>query len=375
MIYLDHAATTLGKPPQVAKAVYDAINHLGNAGRGCCQPALDAARVIYRAREQISKLFCLNHPQQVVFTSGITESINLVVNGLCRPGDHVITTELEHNSVLRPLYQKQGIELTILTCNQQGQITYHDLEAAFQSNTVAVFCTHASNVTGNLLDLQKIGKICNKHQVLLVVDSAQTAGLFSIDMQKDLIDILCFTGHKGLLGPQGIGGLCIRKEIELAPWKVGGSGVHSFSKQHPVQMPERLEAGTLNTPGIAGLSAALTELSHTRIEQAAIKAQQLMNLFYQEVVRLKSVTVYGDFSGDRAPIVSLNIGEYDSSQVSDWLAQEYQICTRPGIHCAPLLHQALGTQRQGAVRFSFSDTNTIEEVELAVKAVKEIADF
>lgn len=375
MIYMDNAATTLQKPECVAKAVVNAMNSFGNAGRGLNDASMGAARVIYDTREKLCRLFHGENPKQFAFTSNATESLNIAIQGLIGPGDHVITTMMEHNSVLRPLYEREnaGAELTILTCDAQGNISYEEMEKAIRENTKAIVCTHGSNLTGNLTDIGRIGAIAKKHGVLLIADVSQTAGLIPIDVQAMQIDVLCFTGHKGLYGPQGTGGIYVRPGIEMKPLKRGGSGIDTFNKNHPVQMPTALEAGTLNSHGIAGLNAALSYIEETGLEQIRQFAIDRMWQFYEGVHNLPLVTVYGDFSTrERAPIVSLNIGAYDSAEVSDELLTEYGIATRAGGHCAPLMHTALGNVEQGAVRFSFSHFNTEQEVEMAISAIREL---
>ena len=376
MIYMDNAATTLQKPECVAQAVVNAMNSFGNAGRGLNDASMGAARVIYDTREKLCRLFHGENPKQFAFTSNATESLNTAIQGLIGPGDHVITTMLEHNSVLRPLYEREnaGAELTILTCDAQGNISYEEMEKAIRENTKAIVCTHGSNLTGNLTDVGRIGAIAKKHGVLLIADASQTAGLIPIDVQVMQIDVLCFTGHKGLYGPQGTGGIYVRPGVEIKPLKRGGSGIETYNKNHPVQMPTALEAGTLNSHGIAGLNAALTYIEETGVEHICRLALERMWQFYEGVCDIPGVTVYGDFSGkERVPIVSLNIEDFDSAEVSDELLTEYGIATRGGGHCAPLMHEALGNVEQGAVRFSFSHFNTQEEVEKAISAIRELA--
>lgn len=376
MIYMDNAATTLQKPPCVAEAVVRAMSSFGNAGRGLNDASLDAARVIYDTRERLCRLFHGENPKQIAFTSNATESLNLAIKGLISPGDHVISTVLEHNSVLRPLYEREqfGTGLTILGCDEAGNISYEEMEAAVRSNTKAIVCTHGSNLTGNLTDLERIGEIAKKHDLLFIVDASQTAGLIPIDVQKMQIDVLCFTGHKSLYGPQGTGGIYVHPGLNVKPLKRGGSGVETYNKNHPAQMPTALEAGTLNSHGIAGLNAALTYIEETGLKHISETAQNRMWQFYEGIRGSHKVTVYGDFTQkERAPIVSLNIGDADSADVSDELLVEYGIATRAGGHCAPLMHEALGNAEQGAVRFSFSHFNTEEEVEAAIRAVRELA--
>lgn len=377
MIYMDNAATTMRKPEEVVEAVAEAMHSMGNAGRGANEASLSAARIIYNAREALAEFFGAENPKQIVFTNNSTESLNTAIKGILESGNHVVTTMLEHNSVLRPLYemQEKGVSLTIVKSNTKGNISYEELEEAIQENTKAIVCTNGSNLTGNMIDIKRVGEIARKHQVLFVVDASQTAGVYPIDVQEMNIDILCFTGHKSLLGPQGTGGMYVREGVQVKPLKSGGSGVQTYSKSHPKEMPTALEAGTLNGHGIAGLCAAVRYLQREGIDNIREKELQHMWKFYHGVKEIPSVKIYGDFDTEkRCPIVTLNIGDYDSSEVSDELLTTYGISTRPGAHCAPLMHEALGTVEQGAVRFSFSHYNTDEEVETAIAAIRELAE-
>ena len=376
MIYLDNAATTMKKPDVVIKAVTDALCSMGNAGRGAHDASLDASRIIFDLRTKLASFFNAESPRQIVFTANSTESLNIAIKGVLNSGDHVITTELEHNSVLRPLYEMemQGVELTILKSDSQGNLSYADFEKEIRGNTKAIVCTHGSNLTGNLIDIALVGKIAKDHQLLFIVDASQTAGVFPIDVQAMNIDILCFTGHKALLGPQGTGGMYVREGINVRPLLSGGSGVQTFLKSHPEEMPTALEAGTLNSHGLAGLRAALGYIIDTGLDEIRQKEQNLMWMFYDQVKDIPGIKVYGDFTqNERCPIVTLNIRDYDSSEVSDALYVNYGISTRSGGHCAPLMHQALGTKQQGAVRFSFSHFNSMDEVNTAILALKELA--
>ena len=375
MIYFDNAATTQKKPPEVAKAVAEALCSFGNAGRGGHEATLGASRVIFDTRRALADFFHAKSPKQIAFTANSTESLNIAIKGILEPGDHVITTVLEHNSVLRPLYEmeKKGVSLTILPSDEKGRVELSGFEQAVQSNTKAIICTHASNLTGNMLDIAKIGEVAREHQILFCVDASQTAGFVPIDVQEMKIDILCFTGHKSLLGPQGTGGIYVREGVLVRPLKTGGSGVQTYLKEHPPQMPTALEAGTLNGHGIAGLYAALSYLQETGIDTIRKKELHLMKRFWEGIKEIPGVKIYGDFDTDfRCPIVSWNLGNYDSSEVSDALFQDYGIATRPGAHCAPLMHQSLGTAEQGAVRCSFSHFNTEEEIDTAVAAIREL---
>ena len=376
MIYMDNAATTMQKPKEVVQAVAAAMESMGNAGRGAHGASLSASRTVYDTRELLCRFFNGTSPRQIVFTANSTESLNIAIKGVLNPGDHVVTTVMEHNSVLRPLYEmeKKGVELTFVKTDERGVMDLADLEAAIRPDTKAIVCTNGSNLTGNYVDVEAVGAVAAKYNMLFIVDASQTAGVFPIDVQKMNIDVLCFTGHKGLLAPQGTGGLYVREGLTVQPLLSGGSGVQTYNKKHPVEMPTALEAGTLNGHGIAGMNAALAYLEETGIDTIREREQELMWKFYEGVKDIPNVTVYGDFSTkNRCAIVALNIGDYDSAEVSDELLTEYGISTRPGGHCAPLAHEALGNVEQGAVRFSFSHYNTDEEIEIAIRAIEELA--
>lgn len=376
MIYLDNAATSYYRPDGVAKAVAEAIQTMGNCSRGTYETALTSARTVYETRALLAELFHGDGPERVAFTANSTESLNIAIKGVLAPGDRAVTTVLEHNSVLRPLYEmeRQGVEVVRIGCTgerNRGALDYDALKAAITPGTRAVVCTHASNLTGNLVDIGRIGAWCREAGALLIVDASQTAGVFSIDMERDGIDILCFTGHKGLMGPQGTGGICVRAGVAVRPLLSGGSGIMTYSKTHPDVMPTALEAGTLNAHGLAGLRAALLYIREQGTEAIRDKELKLMRRFCGQVSTVPGVCLYGDFDQEeRAAIVALNLGQEDSGEVSDYLAQEHGIYTRAGGHCAPLMHEALGTREQGAVRFSFSHFNTEQEVDLAVDALR-----
>ncbi|MCD8016334.1 MAG: aminotransferase class V-fold PLP-dependent enzyme [Oscillospiraceae bacterium] len=378
MIYLDNAATSLRRPQEVIDAVVRAMTSEGNAARGAHGAALSASRTVYNARVKLAGLLGCPRADHVIFTSNATESLNIALFGTLSAGDHVISTDLEHNSVLRPLYalnEERGVELSFVPADDRGCIDYKDIERLIKSNTRAIVCTHASNLTGNRLDMPRIGAIAKKNGLMFIADASQTAGCTEILMQEWGIDILCFTGHKGLMGPQGTGGMCIREGMDIRPWKRGGSGVSSYDVRQPDAYPTRLEAGTLNIHGIAGLSAAVDYIQSIGTDAVEAKENALMRRFYQGVAQIDGVTVYGDFEQEkRAPIVALNIRDYDSGAVADELFQYYGIATRSGAHCAPRMHRALGTEKQGAVRFSFGWFNTTEETDLAIEAVRRIAE-
>lgn len=376
MIYLDNAATTLHKPLQVEQAMLDALRTAGNPGRGAHEPTLHASRLVYAARCAVAKLLNAPDPSCIAFTSNATQALNTALGGLFRPGDHIITTVCEHNSVLRPLYRlrENGMSLSFTTADEKGRLQYDQWEGFLRPETRALVVTGASNVTGNGTDLARAAEFAHRHGLLLIVDAAQTAGELPLNVQVLGIDVLCFTGHKALLGPQGTGGLYVRPGLSVRPLVVGGSGVHSFDEQHPAQMPTALEAGTLNVPSLAGLCAGVEWILAQGVETLARREQALTVLFYERIRDLPNVKIYGDPEmTPRAPIVSLNIGDEDSARIADILWEEYGICVRAGTHCAPLMHKALGTAEQGTVRFSFSHFNTEAEVLQAAAAVRELA--
>ena len=377
MIYLDSSATSFLKPPQVAEAVFRSFNTIGNAGRGAHAPTLNASRLIYDTREKLAALFGTPDPSRIAFTCNATEALNIAIHGAIHPGEHVITTACEHNSVLRPLYlkEKEGTELTIIPADKKGRIRYDLLESSVKSNTSAIVLTHASNLSGNVTDLAFVSNFAKKHGLLLIVDASQTAGSLPINVVKMGIDILCFTGHKGLFGPQGTGGLYVREGLTLSPLKSGGSGIHSFDRQHPTDMPTALEAGTLNGHGIAGLNAGLDYILSTGVKNIHAKEISLARRFVNGISDISDLKLYGDIDAPlRTPIISLNIGNMSSASVSDILWEDYEICVRAGAHCAPLMHKTFGTEKQGAVRFSFSCFNTEAEIDTVIQAMHEIAE-
>ena len=377
MIYLDNAATTLQKPPEVGQAMLAALQTAGNPGRGAHEPTLHAARLVYGAREALAELFHAESPACIAFAANATQALNTALCGLLAPGDHVLTTVCEHNSVLRPLYRLrgQGVQVDFVGVDAQGTLRCEQFAQRLRPNTKAIVVTHASNVTGCVTDLVRVSAFAKAHGLLMIVDAAQTAGARPIDVQELGLDVLCFTGHKALLGPQGTGGLYVRPGLRVAPLVVGGSGVHSFAEAHPSEMPTALEAGTLNVPGLAGLEAGVRWLLQQGVEALCAKETALARLFYENIQGIPGVVVYGGCpAGPHAPIVSLNLAGEDSARVADALWEEYGICVRAGAHCAPLMHKALGTVEQGAVRFSFSHQNTEKEALAAAAAVRALAE-
>ena len=377
MIYLDNAATTLQKPPEVGQAMLAALQTAGNPGRGAHEPTLHAARLVYGAREALAELFHAESPACIAFTANATQALNTALCGLLAPGDHVLTTVCEHNSVLRPLYRlrAQGVQVEFVGVDAQGNLCYEQFAQRLRPNTKAIVVTHASNVTGCVTDLVRVSAFAKAHGLWMIVDAAQTAGARPIDVQELGLDVLCFTGHKALLGPQGTGGLYVRPGLQVAPLVVGGSGVHSFAEAHPSEMPTALEAGTLNVPGLAGLEAGVRWLLQQGVETLCAKETALARLFYENIQGVPGVVVYGGCTAEpHAPIVSLNLAGEDSARVADALWEDYGICVRAGAHCAPLMHKALGTVEQGAVRFSFSHQNTVQEALAAAAALRALAE-
>lgn len=381
LYYFDNSATTLKKPAAVAEAVYHAIAdaQLGNPARGSHTASLNALRLTERLRQKTAALFGVPDAANVAFTANATTSLNLVLKGLLTPADHVITTVTEHNAVLRPLYQleEQGTALSFVGVDEFGTLLYSDFERLLRPDTRAVVVNHASNVTGNVADLERIGSFCREHDLLFIVDASQSAGVLDIDMVKLHIDVLCFTGHKGLYGPQGTGGICLGdRPLEFVPVFTGGSGFHSFDKQYPTEMPTLFEAGTQNVHGLAGLSAGLDYISQKGLAAITSYLQELTFRFHDQIKNIPGITLYGSFAEnmERAPVVSLNLEGWSSGDLSDALFMDYSIAVRPGAHCAPLIHQAFGTEKNGMVRFSFSSFNTVEEIDYAAKALRSLAE-
>jgi cysteine desulfurase family protein len=382
MIYFDNAATTLKKPQSVIDAVTFALTSYGNSGRGAYKSALDSGRMIYETRVKLAKFFGSNDPSKVIFTYNATESLNTVLFGLLHSGDHVISTVTEHNSVLRPLYKlsnEREVSYDFVGINDRGVLKYEEFKRYIKENTKAIVVNHVSNVTGEVANLHYISKVAKENNIYLIVDASQSAGNIKIDMEETGIDILCFTGHKSLFGPGGTGGIVINEDIDLDTFKVGGSGIQSFNKEQPKEYPTRLEAGTLNIHGIAGLSAGIDFINESGIENIHEKEMQLLKQFYMGIKDIENIRIYlnseavADNDFFHGGILSLNMGKLSSGEISDILATEYNIATRPGAHCAPLMHNALGTADTGVVRFSFSYFNTPQEIETAIFALKELA--
>lgn len=378
MIYLDNAATSYPKPEEVYKAVDRCLReYSANPGRSGHRLALKAGRAIYETRELICKLFNIDNPMQIIFTSNATDSLNLAIKGLLNRGDHVITSGMEHNSVIRPIksLEKIGVENTIVKCDREGFIKIDDLKEAIKENTRLIALTHASNVCGTLMPIKEIGKIARKNNILLLVDAAQTAGVYDIDVKKMNIDLLAFPGHKGLMAPQGTGVLYIREGIELNHMKEGGTGSKSESLLQPEIVPDRYESGTPNTPGIVGLGAGIKYILDIGMKRIRRHEEELTEYMLKELEKIDKVKIYGPKDAKKqSAVISINIGDLDSSEVSYILDEAFDIAVRSGLHCAPLAHKTLGTFEQGTVRFSIGYFNKKQDIDDAVTAIKKICE-
>ena len=381
-IYLDQASTTYPKPECVAKAVYEYMTGNGsNINRGCYENAYDTEEVVLETRELLCELFDGPDCKNVVFTKNVTESLNVVLKGFLKPGDHVLVSSMEHNAVMRPIRQleKNGVEFDRVPCSEQGELKLQSMEALLRQNTKAVVMMHASNVCGTILPLKEVGAFCKTHGLKFIADCAQTAGTMPISMKEMNIDILCFTGHKGLYGPQGIGGFILQEEMisAMTPLLSGGTGSISHTEEIPEFMPDRFEPGTMNLPGIFGLNSALGWINEVGIENIYNKERILTRLFLEEIGKLdpkgEKIKLVGKKTEEgRTAVVSIQTPGRDVSEVAYLLDKNYGIMTRVGLHCAPSAHQTFGTYPTGTVRFSFGYFNTEEEVLFAVKALEEI---
>ena len=378
MIYLDNAATTFPKPSSVYKSVMKAMKVYGaNPGRGSHKMAIEGARIIYETRELLAELFNMDDPMKVIFTFNATDSLNTAIKGILSSGDHVVTTEMEHNSVLRPIKELEnfGVENTIVKCATDGTINLNDLESAIRGNTKLIVTTHVSNLTGTIFPAEEIGKICKEYSIPYLLDASQSAGVLNIDMKKYNIGLLAVPGHKGLLGPQGTGALLINSDIEIKHLKEGGTGSQSSSLEHPNFYPDKLEAGTHNLPGIAGLNAGLKYILNRGTESIYSHEKNLLDIFIKELKNNSKIKIYGPESIEhRSGVIPVNIEGMDSSEVANILDSIYNIAVRPGLHCAPLAHKAIGTEKIGAVRFGVGPFNKKSDIMAAVKALNEISE-
>lgn len=375
-IYLDNAATTFPKP----ESVYTAIDHFnrhmgGNPGRGSHHATLKAGSVVLEAREALTRLFNISDSSRIAFTLNITDAINIALKGTLRAGDHIITSSMEHNAVARPLHvlSGQGVQWTQAACARDGSLDPEDIRKAIQPNTRMICLLHASNLTGTIMPIKAVGRIARDNNITFMVDSAQTAGILPLDVIEQGIDILTFTGHKALFGPQGTGGLYVAPGIIIKPLKEGGTGSLSESLVHPEYMPDRLESGTLNTPGIAGLAAGVEFIERTGIDHIRKHELMLCEAMLQGLREIPGVTVYGpENPHDRTAVVAFNIADRDCGDVSFNLDQRFGIISRSGLHCAPLAHQTIGSFELGSCRLSPGHFNTLEDIESAIKAIHQL---
>lgn len=378
VIYLDNAATSYPKPEAVYNAIIGQMKEAGaNPGRSGHKMALEAGRQIFTARENIAKLFNIENPMQIVFTGNATESLNLAIKGVLKANDHVITTSMEHNSVLRPIkaLESLGVENTIVQCDSMGKLEAKDIKNAIKKNTRLIVMTHASNITGTLMPLEEVGQIARENNILFLVDGAQTAGVYEIDVQRFNIDLLALPGHKGLMGPQGTGILYIREGVEVMHFKEGGTGSRSEELIQPEIMPDRYESGTPNSPGIAGLSKGVEFILSEGLDSIRKHEEAFTQYFIDELKKIDGVKIYGpQNSKEQAAVVSINIRNEDSSEIAYILDRVYNIAVRPGLHCAPYAHKTIGTFEQGTVRFSFGYFTKREELEQTIIAIKEICN-
>ena len=377
-IYFDNSSTSFPKAPNVGRAMGEFIeNGAFNINRGSYEGAYEAGSAVLDTREMLKDLFNCPNSKNVVFTPSVTYSLNFFIKGFLKPGDHVLVTSVEHNAVMRPLVQmeKLGVEFDAVPCDEEGGVTADDFRAYIKENTKAIITTHASNVCGTIIPIEEIGALCKEKGVVYAVDTAQTAGILNIDMQKANIDFLAFTGHKGLLGPQGIGGFIASDKLEglIDPVISGGTGSLSDSEEIPDFLPDRFESGTLNLPGIIGLHQALVYLKEAGIDNMRNEKMEITKHFLDQVKEIEGVKVAGKKTVEgRLGVVSIDFEGFDNSIVSFYLSSKYKIMTRVGMHCAPRAHKTLKTFPQGTVRFSFSHFNTKEEVDVCIDSIKTI---
>ena len=377
-IYFDNSSTSFPKAPNVGRAMGEFIeNGAFNINRGSYEGAYEAGSAVLDTREMLKDLFNCPNSKNVVFTPSVTYSLNFFIKGFLKPGDHVLVTSVEHNAVMRPLVQmeKLGVEFDAVPCDEEGEVTADDFRAYIKENTKAIITTHASNVCGTIIPIEEIGALCKEKGLVYAVDTAQTAGILNIDMQKANIDFLAFTGHKGLLGPQGIGGFIASDKLEglIDPVISGGTGSLSDSEEIPDFLPDRFESGTLNLPGIIGLHQALVYLKEAGIDNMRKEKMEITKYFLDQVKEIDGVKVAGKKTVEgRLGVVSIDFEGFDNSIVSFYLSSKYKIMTRVGMHCAPRAHKTLKTFPQGTVRFSFSHFNTKEEVDICINAIKTI---
>jgi len=380
MIYLDNAATSYPKPKEVGQAMMYFLEKVGaTPGRASHHLSIESGRILYQARESLAELFNVDDPLRIIFTLNVTEALNLALKGLLRPGDQVITSSMEHNSVMRPLreLEKRGVEVKVVPCSSQGVLDPVDLERAIKKNTKLIVLNHGSNVIGSLLPITVVGEMAKRHHILFLVDTAQTAGGYPLDIKKDNIDLLAFTGHKALYGPPGTGGLVIGERVntkKLIPLKVGGTGSHSEFEEQPDFLPDIYESGTPNIVGLNGLKEGVRFVLAEGVDKIHQHEKNLIIRLIEGLKEIPEVTLYGgDYRKEQVAVVSFNLKDKWPSEVGMRLDEEYDIMCRVGLHCSPATHKTMGTFPRGTVRFSMSWFNTLEEVDQAIMAIREIA--
>lgn len=377
MIYFDNGATSWPKPPEVIESMEHYLRVVGGSpGRSGHRLSTEAGRLVFETRELVAQLFNISASEQIAFTKNITEGLNYCLLTQLNPGDHVITTSMEHNSVMRPLryLESQGLEITVIPCDTLGRCQPEDFEKAIKTNTKMIIVNHASNIIGTIQPLEAIGEIAQTHNCLFAVDVAQTAGVLDLDVQKMHIDILAFTGHKGLLGPQGTGGIYFDPSIKVKPLIYGGTGSNSEFEAQPLHMPDVLESGTLNAVGIVGLGAGIRFILEKGLKNIRNHEEELTQYFIDNLITVPGVTLYGPLNAqERTAVISLNIENTVCSEVGTILDEFFNIMTRTGLHCAPSAHKTIGTFPQGTVRFSFGIFNTLDEIKTSITAIKELA--
>lgn len=377
-IYLDNGATSFPKAPTVGKSIYDYIENCGcSVNRSTYNEAFHVEDTVFETRELLCDLFNFSNPENAVFTKNITESLNTILKGFLTSGDHVIVSSMEHNAIMRPLtnLQGSGIEFSKVLCSNKGDLNPINIEQHIKSNTKAIIMTHCSNVCGTILPIKEVGEICKKHNLFFIVDSAQSAGVLNIDMIDYNIDCLCFTGHKSLLGPQGIGGFLIKDKFNalVSPLIEGGTGSLSEKENQPNYMPDKFEGGTPNTLGIIGLNSALKYIKNIGIENIHKKEMQLTNIFLKELKQFKNLRIIGhDDCTSRSSTISIELPNIDMGEFSYKLSKEFNISTRCGLHCAPSAHKTLGTLPNGTIRFSIGYFNTEDHINYTLDALRKL---
>ncbi len=373
MIYVDNAATTFPKPKSVSEGVLYAVNNYTSPNRGHYKSSFECTRLIYETRELLSNFFGIKEPLNVAFTQNATESINMVIDSLFDKNDHIITSIFEHNSVIRTL-ESRNIEYSTINITNDYKIDYKSLDGLIKPNTKAIFISHSSNILGNVVDVDILSDFCKKNNLLLILDVAQSAGITKIDMLNQGIDIICFTGHKSLFGISGIGGIVVSDNFkgDFKNTKTGGSGYNSLSKKHDTKMPEVFEAGTPNFVAIKSLYEGVKFVEEIGLTEIQKHENELIKYTYNSLKEIYGVKIYGDFETERTPVIAFTFKDYDSNDISDLLASDYDIATRSGFHCVSMLHEKIGTLETGLVRISYSYMSTMEDAKKVVEALKEI---